>query len=128
MTAHTNARRFPIRYEGWSRGLMRVLGMGPKVSSVELVGDRVSIRMGWAFRLSCPRSSIVAAGADDGRVWGWGVHGWRRSWLVNGSSHGLVRIRLEPACRGRVVLLPWSVDTVRVSVEDPDELIAALAG
>ena len=28
--------------------------------------------------------------------------------------------------RGRVLLLSWSVDTVRVSVEDPDELVAAL--
>lgn len=119
-------RRFAIRYERWSRPLMRLLGMGPTASRLDLTDDELTIRMGWAFRISCPRSSIVAVERDHGRVWGWGVHGWRRSWLVNGSSHGLVRIRIDPACRGRVLLLSWNVDTVRVSVEDPDELVAAL--
>lgn len=119
--------RFEIRYETWNRWFLGLLGMGPGRSVVEVTDDRVTIRMGWAFRLATTRASIVAAEPDHDRVWGWGVHGWKGAWLVNGSSHGLVRIRIEPPVRSRVVLVPWTVDTVRVSVDDPDGLVAALA-
>ena len=54
------------------------------------------------------------------------MHGWNGRWLVNGSSHGIVRIDLDPAQRAWVVGLPVSLRTLRVSVEDPDALIAAL--
>lgn len=119
-------RRFPIRYDRWCGWLLGLLGLGRRFSAVEVSQGDVEVRMGWGFRLRCPLSSVSSAEPEHGRVWGWGVHGWRRSWLVNGSSHGLVRISIEPACRGRVVLVPWTVDTVVVSVDDPGGLIAAL--
>lgn len=119
-------RRFAIRYDPWCGWLLGLLGLGRRFSGVDVSDDDVVIRMGWAFRLRFPRSAVVAADPSDDRVWGWGVHGWRRAWLVNGSSHGLVKVRIEPAQRGRVVLLPWTVDTVLLSAEDADGLIAAL--
>ena len=127
MTApHTAPRRFAIRYDRWCGWLLGLLGIGRRFSGVEITDRELSIRMGWAFRLRCPRESVVSAEPDQDRVFGWGVHGWRGGWLVNGSSRGLVRIRLDPPQRGRVVLVPWTVDMVRVSVDDPDGVLAAL--
>jgi hypothetical protein len=119
-------RRFAIRYDPWCGWLLGLLGLGRRFSGVDVTPAEVVIRMGWAFRLRFPRSAIVTVEPYHDRVLGWGVHGWRRSWLVNGSSHGIVRLRLDPACRGRVVLVPWTVDDVLVSVDDPDGLMTAL--
>jgi hypothetical protein len=84
--------------------------------------------MSWAFSLTIPRSAIRHVAEDHGRVWGWGVHGWRGQWLVNGSSSGLVRIELDPPTRGRLLLvLPVKVCVLRVSVDDPTALVAALS-
>ena len=86
----------------------------------------LDVRMGWAFRAQIPRSSIASIELDDGRVWGWGVHGWRRRWLVNGSSSGLVRIELDPPAASRVCFVPVALETVRISLEDPELLLAAV--
>ena len=82
--------------------------------------------MGWAFRVSFDRRNIAAAALDTERVWGWGAHGWRGVWLVNGSSTGLVRIDLTEPARGRVTGIPVKVRAVRVSVDDPAALVAQL--
>lgn len=100
--------------------------MGRRVSSVVIDADAALVRMGWAFRADIPRRSIVSAEPDDGPVWGWGVHGWRGTWLVNGSSHGLVRITIDPPVRARVCGLPARLTTLRVSVSDRDAVLAAL--
>ena len=119
--------RFTIRYGRWCGWLLGLIGIGRRFSGVEVTTTEVVVTMGWAFRWRFPRAAIVSVEHDHDRVWGWGVHGWRRVWLVNGSSHGLVRIVIDPAVRGRVVMVSCRIDTVRVSVEDPDGLIAALA-
>jgi hypothetical protein len=116
---------FPIRFTGINRA-MAALGIGPRRSRVEIDGEVVHIRMGWAFRLRFDRSNVASAERDTGRVGGWGVHGWRGVWLVNGSSKGLVRIDLTQPAKGRVIGWPVNVRTVRVSVDDPAALIAAL--
>ena len=55
--------------------------------------------------------------------------GWRRTWLVNGSSRGLVRLELEPAAPAKLLgVVPLKVSTLRVSVDDPDALVATLGG
>ena len=59
-------------------------------------------------------------------MWGWGVHGWRGEWLVNGSSSGLVRIELDPPVRARMLIVRVTVRVLRVAVEDPAGLVAAL--
>lgn len=120
------AERFPIRFTGANKA-MRYLGLTPSTSDVRLDGDFVHVRMGWAFAVSFPRSAVRSAAPDHGPVTGWGVHGWRGSWLVNGSSGGLVRIELSPPARARLIVFSVKLRVLRVSVEDPSGLVAALA-
>ena len=117
---------FEIRYERWHGWLLGALGMGPRFSRVSVSDASVGVKMGWAFRSQIPRSSIRSVAADADKVWGWGVHGWGGRWLVNGSSKGLVRLELDPAVRSRVCGVPIGLTTLRVSVADPDGLLASL--
>jgi hypothetical protein len=117
--------RFPILFTGLNRA-MRVLGLSPGRSWVEVGDDLLRVRMSWAFSLDAPLVNVRDARPDSGRVGGWGVHGWRGRWLVNGSSSGLVGIDLSPPVRGRLGPVPIGVRQLRVSVEDPEGLVAAL--
>ena len=117
--------RFPIRFTGLN-GAMRVLGLSPSGSWVELDDDRLRVRMGWAFKLDTARESIRDARLDHDRVWAWGVHGWRGRWLVNGSSSGIVRIDFAPPVRARSGPFPITVRELRMSIDDPDGLVSAL--
>ena len=118
-------QRFPIHFTGANKAMV-VLGLRPANSSVDVSSTDVTIRMGWAFRASVPLTSIASVTEDQDRVLGWGVHGWRGRWLVNGSSSNLVRLVLDPPVRGRTAGIPVNVQTIRVSVDDPAGLIAAL--
>lgn len=118
-------RRFPIRFTGLNRA-MWLLGFSRDRSWVEVDDDALRVRMGWSFRLDVPRAHVREAGPDGRRVWNWGVHGWRGRWLVNGSSSGIVRIDITPAGRARAWPFTVSVRELRVSVDDPDGLVAAL--
>lgn len=119
------ATRFPILFTGANRS-MSMVGLTPPSSWVDVSDTDVEIRMGWAFHLRAPRTAIASVAADDGTVGGWGVHGWRGRWLVNGSSRNLVRIEWDPAVRARTAGFPIRVSTLRVSMVDPDGLIGAL--
>ena len=119
--------RFPIRFTGANRAMV-LLGVDPDHCRVEVDDGEVRVRMGWLFSLDAPRVDVRSAAPDPGRVWGWGAHGWRGKWLVNGSSSGLVRVELDPPGRGRVAGVGVEVRTLRVSVEDPAGLVAALLG
>ena len=118
-------RRFPIRFTGLSRAMI-ALGLSPSRSWVEVGDDLLRVRMSWAFSLDARLVNVRDARPVTGRVGGWGVHGWRGRWLVNGSSSGLVRIDLSQPVRGRMGPIPIGVRQLRVSVEDPDGLVAAL--
>lgn len=117
---------FPIRFSGVNQA-MAVLGILPSRSRVEIDDREIRVSLGWVFRMVAPLESVRAVSLDHGRVLSWGAHGWRGQWLVNGSSRGLVRIELEPAARAHVWPLRVAVRVLRVSVEDPDGLVAALA-
>ena len=118
-------RRFPIRFTGANR-TMAAIGIRPANSWVELSPTLLRVRMGWAFSLRSARSAVRSAAPDQDPVRAWGVHGWRGRWLVNGSSDGLVRIEFDPPAPGRTLAFPLHVRTLRVSVEDPDDLVSAL--
>jgi hypothetical protein len=118
--------RFPIRFTGANRA-MALLGVVPEHCRVEVDDGELRVRMSWLFRLDVPRVHVRSVAREEGGVWGWGAHGWRGKWLVNGSSSGLVRIELEPPGRGRVSGVGVEVRVLVVSVEDPDGVIAALA-
>jgi hypothetical protein len=119
------ATRFPIRFTGLNRA-MSILGLTPGRSWVEVDDETLRVRMGWAFVLDAPRLSVRDARLDHDRVLGWGVHGWRGRWLVNGSSSRLVRIDFGPPVHARMGPIPLGVRELRVSVDDPDGLVAAL--
>lgn len=116
---------FPIRYTGINRAF-RYMGLGPRSSGVDVEDEVLRVRFGWGFHLEAPRSMVTSVALDHSRVTGWGAHGWRNVWLVNGSSSGIVRIDLREKVRARMMFVPLNVRAVRVSVEDPDGLVAAL--
>ena len=93
---------------------------------VDLVGDRVQVRLGWAFLADFPRSTVRSAVVDQRRVISLGAHGWRGRWLVNTSTSGLVTMQLDPVQRARVVGIPVSLRWLTVSVQDPAALVSTL--
>lgn len=87
----------------------------------------VTVRYGVMFRGTVPRSSITRVARFDGKVYSWGVHGWRGRWLVNGSSHGIVVLALEPRQRAHVMGWPIRLRELAISLDDPDGFVAGLA-
>lgn len=118
-------RRFRIRFTGPNRA-MALLGLRRANSYVEVDASHITVKMGWAFGAVVARSGVRSVGPDSDRVLGWGVHGWRGRWLVNGSSSNIVRIDIDPPARGRVVGVPVRVKRLRVSVDQPDALVDVL--
>jgi hypothetical protein len=123
-----------IRYDRWCGWLLGGLGLGRRWSHVTVDprgGDTrrgaVVIRMGWGFSAEIPLDRIVAARLADRPFIGWGVHGWRGRWLVNGSLQGVVEIGIDPPVRGWLAFVPLRLRTVYVSLADPDAFLAALA-
>jgi hypothetical protein len=117
--------RFPMRFTGMNRAIV-LLGIVPERARVEVDDGEIRVRMGWAFSLDAPRKYVQQAAPDHDPVWSWGAHGWRGTWLVNGSSTGLVRVEFDRPVRARCGGLPVRVQVLRVSVEEPDALVAAL--
>ncbi len=117
---------FALSYSAAARRFFTRLGAGPARAGVEVEERRVRVRMGFWFRADLDREAIVAARRDTAPVRAWGVHGWRGTWLVNGSSQGVVRIDLQPPQPARTLVVPLRLRTLRVAVDDPDGLVAAL--
>ncbi len=119
-------RRFPVRFTGANKA-MAVLGLSARTCAVEVTDTGIVVRMGWGFHAEVPRASVRTVEPDHDRVMGWGAHGWDGVWLVNGSSSGIVRITIDPEETAHVLGWPVRLRVLRVAVEDPDGLIAALA-
>jgi hypothetical protein len=117
--------RFPILFTGPNK-TMSVIGIRPSSSYVEIESDTVNVHMGLAFRARFPLDAVRSVEADRERVGGWGVHGWRGRWLVNGSSENLVRVEVDPPARAHVLGFPVRLRQLRISIVDPDDLIRAL--
>lgn len=121
------ARTFPLRF-GVFRPLFWVLGAGPGMSDVTLTEDRLRVRMGWMFRADVPLASVAGARPHQGMVGGIGVHGWRGLWLVNGGTKGVVDVTIDPPAKARVLGVPVKLRELQVSLECPEEFVAALSG
>lgn len=121
------SERFPILYTGFNR-VMVVLGLRPANSYVDVTDRDVTVKMGWAFRATIDRSTIRSVEDDHDPVWGWGAHGWRGRWLVNGSSSNIVRVEIDPPAPARTAGFPVKLRTLRVSLEDPERFTTALDG
>ncbi len=121
--------KFQISFNRFMRVVMTPILAGPRHCHVVLTADRLKVKMGmggWAFSAAVPRSSVVDAKRASGPVFGWGAHGWRGQWLINGSSQGLVRVSIDPAGRGRCLIVPVKVKRLTLSLEEPDQFIAGL--
>ena len=107
--------------------LATLTGTGARYSGVEVDEDTLRVRMGWAFRAEVPLDSIASAGRGEDVRMTRGVHGWRGDWLVNGDGTGIVELRLDPPARAATGGIPIRLERLRVSLEDPEGLIAALS-
>ena len=119
---------FELRYDRWMLPFTVPLGNGPKKSVVRIDDGALHVQMGWGFEAEVPLTSITSASHWTGRVTAaWGVHGWRGRYLVNGSSHGIVELLIDPPVPARVAGVPVKLRDLAVSVSEPDALIAACA-
>jgi hypothetical protein len=119
--------RVPIRFGFW-KPLFVVLGVTPARSYLDLEPEIVRVRMGWGFAADIPRTSIRSVRRVERAMWSIGAHGWRGRWLVNGARGPIVSIEIDPPVHGRTILIPSGLRELRVSVDDPDALVAALGG
>ncbi|WP_396929838.1 hypothetical protein [Mycolicibacterium sp.] len=114
-----------VSFDRWYRPLATPLGLGPGRCDVSVAAGTLHVSMGWGFSADIPLASITDAKPAKGPFLGWGVHGWRGRWLVNGSSKGVVELTIDPPVQAKVVGVPTTLRTLLVSVTDPDALIAA---
>ena len=114
--------RFAIRFDSWYRVLSRLLFLPPRACYVEIQGDQVHARMGWAFRSSFPCTVVASISRLKSQPISRGVHGLAGRWLVNGSGEGILVIDLQPAQRAQVMGIPVRLRQLMVSLEDPDGL------
>lgn len=117
--------RFPFRYSRLSRWLLTPFLMGPNHARVELHPDRLEVRMGLAFRAAVARSAITGASVAPPAA-AVGVHGWRGRWRVTSSRVPTAQLTIEPPSRGRFNGIPLRLRELRVAVEEPERLVAAL--
>jgi hypothetical protein len=123
----TTPTRFPIRYNPAARVLLGAIFIRPTGSFVEVSEREVSVRMGWGFRASFARSSVVRCSEGiKGILLGLGIHGFGGKWLVNGSLDGLVSLQLSPAQRAYVLGVPVKLRELQVSLVEPEALLNVL--
>lgn len=119
---------FTLRYGAYSKHLLKLVGSGPAKSGITVSDGDVAIKMGPSFDGRAPRTSVVSSRVLTDTVISRGVHGWRGDWLVNGAGDGLVEVLFDPPMAGHVLAFPVKVRRLRISVDDPDALVAALGG
>jgi hypothetical protein len=115
--------RFPIRYTPVKGLVLRLIGAPQRWAYVEIKGDRIRVRMSWAFSARFSRSKVAYVSREKDVLFTAGVHGWRGRWLVNGASGPIVAIKLLKPVRARVILFPVRLSELQVSVANPDALI-----
>jgi hypothetical protein len=120
--------RYSITFDPWYRLLSTVLGLPPSSAYVQVTGEQVEVRMGWAFRSRFRRSEVSSATAMDMRPISRGVHGFGGSWLVNGAGRGILKIELTPAQRAYVIGVPVRLRQLLLSVSEVSTLAAGLTG
>jgi hypothetical protein len=119
--------RYAIRVDPAFRGLFAVLGAGANRDYLDVGPDKIEVRLGWLYRATIDRSAITAAKHHADMHGGWGAHGWRGRWLVNGSSKGVVELDLTDRQSASLLgFWPLALDTLYVSLVDPDGFLATL--
>jgi hypothetical protein len=118
---------FALRY-GHGGAFLGLLGLGRRFSRVTLDDTHLRLGMGWAFAASIPRDQILRATVDPrSHWWAVGVHATaRNTWLVNGSTRGVVWLDLVPFARAHTMGFPLKLRRLGVSLEDPEAFAAAV--
>lgn len=109
-----------------------VLGRDSGYGGVEVGPDVLRVRA-LGFRLDIPRGSVRSVSSSERQTRGTiGVHSSRGNWLVNGSHKGLVELVIEPPCnpprQPSTLFLRMTVNSLTISLVDPDGFIAAVKG
>lgn len=125
---HSEAVTSEISFDRSYLPLARLVALGPKHAELRTDGDRLHVKMGWAFSADIPLSSITNATRITDRFMSKGVHGWRGRWLVNGSSKDLVELKLSPPVPAKISGVKRNVHTLQLSVTDPDGFIRDVTG
>jgi hypothetical protein len=127
LTDTTTAERYSIRVDPLFRGLFSALGAGSRHDFVDVDGAGLNVRLGWLFRATIPRSAVVSGDHHADMFGGWGAHGWRGRWLVNGSSKGIVQVDVEPRQRAWLLgVWPIRLRSLYVSLADPNGFLEAV--
>ena len=129
MSTPVDARvpRYAIRVDPAFRFLFTILGASASSDYVEVGTTTVRIRLGWLYHATIARSAITAVRHHADMYGGWGAHGWRGRWLVNGSSKGIIQLDLSPRQPARLLgVWPIALATVYVSLVEPDGFLAAM--
>jgi hypothetical protein len=123
----TTTGMFAFDFSRWFRPVFWLIGAGPSRSAVELGADELVVHFGLGFRARIARASISRARRERNVPWAIGVHtDFRRRWLVNGSSRGIVSMGLDPPGRARCLGVEVRVDVLALGLQDPDGFLAAL--
>lgn len=112
-----------------ARVLFRGAGLEPARCAVVVADDDLRLRMGWMFSLTAPLAEVASATSVPHRWWwGEGAHLiGSRSWIANGSTHGLVDVRFRRPIAARAAAMPVKVERLVVGVEDPEGLVGFLS-
>ena len=117
--------RIRIKYAKVWSWLLTILLLPARGAYIEIDGDAVRVRMGFAFRTRFTRGDVSAVSTNR-PVLSIGVHGWRGRWLVNGAHRPIARITLALPARARVLGFPVTLRELLVSVDDVADLQRAL--
>lgn len=109
--------RVPIRYSPTWTWVLASCFLPPRSAFIEIDGDAIHVRMGYAFRTQFARGDISTV-EPRGSVVSVGVHGWRGRWLVNGANSPIARIVLAPPRSAFVLGVPVRLSELLVSVDD----------
>jgi hypothetical protein len=109
--------RVPIRYSPVWAWLLTILGLPARWADVRINGERVRVRMSWAFRARFDRANVTSVRPYRPCV-SVGVHGFRGRWLVNGANRPIARITFAEPVRARVIGFPVALRELLVSVDD----------
>lgn len=118
--------RYPILFDKWYQILSTLCFLPPSGSYIEVNGEKIHVRMGWAFRATFPKSAIVSFKTSDFRPLSRGVHGFSGKWLVNGAGHPLLSIEFAPEQKAFVLGFPVRLKQLWISLENPSALAKSL--
>lgn len=119
--------RTEIHRSNWVKPLLWLFGGTDARSFVEIDGDAIHIRFGFLFDEKIPLANVVEVERQHWPLLA-GI-GWRTNFLdsvaVVGSHSNVVRLKISPRIRMKV-LLPVRVESLYVSVGDPDAFVAEI--